>query len=172
MSKLYPCKKCGTEVPIRSKGLCPMCRENQRRENGEETAMSKKSHIPRITEKTKKKNKERKAIRDVYFDYHIAQCKKSEESNKPIYNPTRANICHILPKGQYPSLQANLDNFVYLTFEEHERFDLLLFSHSFKTLEKEFTNSLPIILKRLKKIIPLCMENKILLQELIKHFEL
>ena len=168
-NKLYPCKKCGTKVPIRSKGLCPKCREEERTNNGEKTMLNTTAApLPKVTEKTKKKNKLKKSIRDIYFDYHLGLCKKSEESGTPIYEPTRANICHILPKSTHPSVQANLDNCVYLTFSEHERFDQLLFRHEFETIQAEFPNSWEIILKRLEKIIPLCYERTKLYFELKK----
>ena len=169
MSKLYSCKKCGTKVPIRSKGLCPKCREAERTAKGEKTMLNTISApLPKITAKTKKKKQEIKSIRDIYFEYHLGLCKKSEESGTPIYEPTRANICHILPKSTHPSVQANLDNFVYLTFSEHERFDQLLFSHEFEKISEEFPNSWKIILKRLEKIIPLCYEKTRLYFELKK----
>lgn len=159
MSKLYPCNSCGAKVPIRSKGLCPKCREEQRTNNGEKTMLNTiVAPLPSITDKTRKKKLKIKSIRDVYFAYHIERCKASEESGAKISEPTRANICHILPKSTHPSVQANLDNFVYLTFSEHERFDQLLFKHEFETIQAEFPNSWKIILSRLKKVIPLCYE--------------
>ena len=170
--KLYPCDSCGKKVPIRSKGLCPSCREQQRVNNGTSTMLSKKSHIPKITDKTRKKNKEKKKERDVYFDYHINRCKASEDSGIVIYNATRANICHLLPKSTHQSVQANLDNCIYLTFPEHERFDKLLFEHDFEALEEQFEIGWKIACERLKKVIPLSTETTNLKTALTKYLEL
>ena len=107
---------------------------------------------------TANKVKENKNIRDVYFDILIPKCIRSEESGFPIYEPSRFNVCHLVDKGRHPSVQGCLDNYVYLTWEEHQRLDVLLFSHRFSDVEKEFKNSWKIICERYKKVLPLCTE--------------
>ena len=139
-SRKLPCQKCGAATAIRTtikegddKGLkvCPFCKPRK---------MAKKSYIRRITNKTKKKNKERSERRSSYFMYHILLCSVSEESGKHIKAPNRANIAHIIDKGRHKSLEDNLDNYVYLTLDEHTKFDNLLFSLRFEDLEIEFPN--------------------------------
>ena len=159
--RLYACDRCGTKVPVRSKGLCPRCREQERINNGTQTMLSKKHKLNKTSSKTSAKNREKKKVRDVYFEYHIARCTSSEDSGIIIYNPTKANICHLLPKSNHPSVQANLENCIYLTFTEHERFDKLLFEHRFEDLEKEFETAWPIALQRIKKLLPLAENTKL-----------
>ena len=172
VNKLYPCKKCGTKVPIRSKGLCPKCRELERTGNGEKTMLNTSIQLPKMTAKTKAKKKLVKSIRDIYFSYHIPKCLKSEEAGTPIHEATKANICHILPKSTHPSVQANLDNCVYLTFSEHERFDQLLFRHEFDKIMEEFPNSWKIILKRFGSISQLCTEKTKLFYAIQKYVDI
>ena len=42
--KLYPCKECGAKVPVRSKGLCPPCRDAEEGAGRGNYAYSKESH--------------------------------------------------------------------------------------------------------------------------------
>src|SRR5690606_5836386 len=65
----------------------------------------------------------------------------SEESGSPIYNPTKVNVCHLLPKRKYKSVAADLENCVYLTIDEHTRMDKLIDCNDFTALEREFPNS-------------------------------
>jgi len=132
---------------------------------------SPKKSIKNSREQTTVKKEDRSQLREVYFDYHINKCTHSEHSGKPINNPSRTNIAHIVPKGLHPSLQDNLDNFIYLLPEEHERFDKLLFSLEFDKLEKEFGNTCDIIWNRYLKIVDLCKENTKLLREIKKHID-
>jgi hypothetical protein len=94
----------------------------------------------------------------VYFSYHIGRCKFSEESGVNIHSPTRANIAHIIDKGRHKSVQSHLDNFIYLTMQEHTDFDKLLFENNFEALEKNFPNAWGIALERLKILLPECTE--------------
>lgn len=114
--------------------------------------------IKPITAKTAKKKAKQSSVRQVYFDYHINRCKYSEESGKPIGEATRANIAHLFDKGRHESVQANLDNFLYLTLQEHTDFDKHLFRLDFQEIEKEFPKSWEIACKRMKKILPLVKE--------------
>lgn len=161
--KKYPCKQCGTEVILRSKGLCPLCRSR-------ELPTKIKKAIPKFTVKTQKKNSERKLVRDVYFEYHIKKCTASEESGTPIFEANRGNICHILPKRLYTSVQANLDNCVYLTLEEHTKFDYLLDTLNFDKLEKEFPNVWKLLGGRYNKISKFTNEHGKLKQKFEEYF--
>lgn len=113
--------------------------------------------ITKQTEKNRQYRKSQSAIRDVYFEHHINLCHFSEESGIRIY-PTRANICHLFDKARHPSLQGNLQNYVYLTLDEHTLFDKLLYTHDFKQLEIKFVKSWKIACERIKDLLPLCLE--------------
>jgi hypothetical protein len=141
------CKICNQEEYLFSKGRCKMC-------------ASKDYTIPKISVKQKKEKKIQTDIRDIYFSYHIEKCKKSEESGKPIYEPNRSNICHILPKRIYKSVQGHFDNYIYLTLEEHSRFDKLLDEMDFDTLKKEFPSAIILLYLRFKKLIPFVKETE------------
>jgi hypothetical protein len=114
--------------------------------------------IPKISVKKQKEKKVQSDIRDVYFTYHTEKCRKSEESGSFIYEPSRCNICHILPKRTYKSIQGHLDNYVYLTLDEHTRFDKLLDEMDFDKLKKEFPVASLIVYLRFKKLIPFVTE--------------
>lgn len=153
MIKSKKCLEC--DRPAFSKGLCQIHQP--------------KKSIKQSRATTKEKNIGKQEKRNSYFDYHLERCTRSEESFKQISNPTKANICHILPKGIHPSLEDNLENCIYYLFEEHERFDKLLFSLEFEKLEKEFKNSWSKVCTRLKKLLPLCKESTNLSRELEKY---
>lgn len=132
---------------------------------------SSRKRIKPITEKTRQKKKEQSEIRNEYFEYHLLRCERSLESGQPIPNPTRANICHIFPKRLYKSVQANVENCIYLTLSEHTRFDQLLDTNNFKQLEQEF-KCWDTVLKRIKFLLPQVKENgklKTLLEEYINE---
>jgi hypothetical protein len=140
------CISCGREdQPWFSKKRCKQC-------------ASKDYKIPKISPKKRIEKKEQSDIRDVYFTYHISKCRKSEESGVPIYEPNRTNICHILPKRTYKSVQGHFDNYIYLTLDEHTRFDKLLDEMEFDKLKKEFPSAIIILYLRFKKLIPFVTE--------------
>ena len=127
--------------------------------------------IKPMTDKTRQKKKEQSAIRDEYFEYHLLRCQRSEESGVSISNPTRANICHLFPKRTYKSVQANVDNCIYLTLDEHTRFDQLLDTYQFDKLEEEF-QCWSNVVRKIKALLPEVEEMgklRILLEEYVKH---
>lgn len=164
--KKKPCISCGDDTYIFSKGKCRRCSEI-----GSKGLKSGKNRIKHITEKKLKEKQETREIRDEYFEHHINLCTHSEESGKQISNPTRANICHIFDKSRHPSLQANLENFVYLSFEEHQEFDKLLYSHKFERLEEEFKNSFEKACIRGEKLLSLCQENTVFMRKFKKYLD-
>ena len=94
-----------------------------------------------------------------FYDKHIERLRKnpfSMESKKYIANPSRANICHILPKrktGGFPSI-AKVDlNIIYLTLDEHTDFDRYLDNRDFKQLEIDFPNVFKILQERLPTLL-------------------
>ncbi len=164
------CNVCGECKPIFSKGRCSTC--TPKKPLTRSPLKQKAYSIPKQTEKNKTHRKSQSAIRNVYFDYHINLCEYSEESGKRIYNPTRANICHLFDKARHPSLQGNIDNYVYLTMEEHSEFDILLYKHEFVKLELKFPNSWLKACERIKTLLSLCEEQtkfKLKLEEYLKH---
>lgn len=173
--KLYPCIVCGTKVPVRSKGKCGLCRQMERIESGDLT--TKKYTIAPITNKRKKQRSEERGCLGTFFEFHIRQLERhpfSEESGKLIAEPSATNICHLLPKrkeGGFPSVQCNLDNFVYLTWEEHTLFDKLLDNREYKKLEENFPKTWKIVCSRLKKLLSLCQERNKMYFSLIDYFE-
>lgn len=167
-------KKCIIEIcnnPAFSKGYCKKHCTFKDLKSGIKNIKSKTSSIKRNREETVEKNKEKQEKRSIYFHYHLERCTHSEHSSKPIPNPTRSNICHILPKSTHPSLQDNLENCIYLTENEHERFDKLLFSHEFDKLEKEFEKTWDNICFLIKKLLVLCEENTTLTRALTKYLD-
>lgn len=150
------CIICNEKKYIFSKKRCLECSKVDYSKKSE-LNKSKKA-IPKITEKTKIKNKEKSSIRSIYFDYHISKCKRSEQSGVIIREPNRSNICHLFDKARHESVQGHLDNYVYLTLSEHTRFDQLLYEHRFTELEDEFTNSWLIALNRMTKVLPFVKE--------------
>jgi len=165
--KLYPCKECGAKVPIRSKGLCPPCREVQRRNQGEETMLTRKTPI----KKSFKVNKERKEKLSKFFEAHINFLKSNPfcfETGERIYDPSRLNIAHLFPKRKYHSVEDHSSNVVYLSWDAHTRFDRLVDTNNFDRLQKEFPKSF----ERMKKVLPLVEEKGLLktkLEEWLSH---
>lgn len=151
------CVDCGTEQFIFSKGKCKLCASKN-------TSLKGGGFI-----KVVKKPKSNKKELDTYFEQKITQLNKtrvSEESGKPIPFPTRGNICHLLDKSSHKSVAHHPENYVFLTWEEHGRFDQLLFAHEFKKLEAEYPNSWKLVLKRLESVIPSCTEKTRIIEAL------
>jgi hypothetical protein len=143
------CKNCQTEQYIFSKGRCQRCATIE-----DSKPLKRGTTINKQTDKNKAIRKSQSAIRDVYFDYHISNCKVSEHSGTNIFNPSRANICHLFDKARHPSVQGNLINYIYLTLDEHTRFDQLLYSHEFEKLEEEFPNAWASARGRMRLLLP------------------
>lgn len=159
MIKTKKCKLC--DKPAFSKGFC--------QQHMEKTALKSGGSIKKVSSKGNPDKVVRQTLRSIYFDYHIERCTHSEESGKSITAPSRTNICHLFDKSRHESLQDNLHNYVYLTFEEHQRFDQLLFSLRFEDIEKEFKNSWSKALIRIKKLLPLCEENTVFTRAITKY---
>jgi hypothetical protein len=141
------CVECGNEDFIFSKGRCKFC------------AVKSYGKPKQVSEKKMEAKKKQSSARSVYFDTLITLCKFSEESGERIYSPNRSNICHIFPKRIYKSIDTFLDNYVYLTLDEHTRFDYLLDTLNFEALEAEFPKAWKIAISRVKKLIPHISEN-------------
>ena len=155
--KLYPCGECGREVPIRSKGKCPLCRA---KEMGVDKP-KKTYYIPQRTEKNKEKRKRERECLGDFFEVNIEELKKypySNESGDYIIEPSSLNIAHLLPKSRYKSVQCHPNNCMYYTWNEHSKFDNLLDKREFEKLEKEFPNSWRIVCDKMEELLPLIKE--------------
>lgn len=155
MIKSKKCSEC--DNPVFSKGFCRFHQP--------------KKSIKKSRKQTVEKKKETQDKRNVYFEYHLNKCVRSDESGKPIISPTKANICHIFDKSRHPSLEDNLLNCVYLTLDEHQDFDRLLYSHRFSILEEKFKNSFEKACLIGKELLPLCQENTIFTREFKKYID-
>lgn len=153
MIKSKKCSEC--DRPVFSKGLCQLHQP--------------KKGIKQNRETTQEKSTIKKEKRNSYFEYHLERCTRSEESFKQISNPTRANVCHVFDKSRHPSLQDNLENCIYLTLNEHQDFDRLLYNHEFERLSIEFKNSFKKACIIANKLLPLCEESTNFTRELEKY---
>jgi hypothetical protein len=149
------CIECGREdLPWFSKKRCIYC---AKKSYGMKSK-NKENITPRMTPSTKEKKKLKQDVLSTYFKYHIDRCKRSENSGIIITSPTKANICHIFPKSNHPSVQANLDNCIYLTLDEHTMLDGYLFKHEFNKVEENMPKAWEIIKQRIRKIDGLIIE--------------
>lgn len=130
--RTYVCDRCGREVRIRSKGLCPACRAKELSENKERKPFLHKT----ISSKKKTKDPELSGFFRLMLDK--LNERKMSETGRSIPFPTVCNVCHILPKRIYKSVAKERLNILFLTNEEHTRFDHLLDTLDFEGLEKEF----------------------------------
>lgn len=129
-TRMLPCGRCGREVPIRSKGLCPACR-------AKELAAEGKARQRRpIKARPRKRDDELSG----FFERHVGILKGTRRSmtGAPIPYPSAANVCHLYPKRRYRSVATDDRNVVYLTLEEHTRLDYLLDTMDFDRLSEEF----------------------------------
>lgn len=80
-----------------------------------------------ILRKNRKAFKESLNDLDEYFDYHIKEIirvkAKCAECGIEIKEPTRWNVCHILPKSIFGSVRSLKENAIYLCREDHATFD-------------------------------------------------
>lgn len=129
--RTYKCERCGREVAIRSKGLCPVCRAKER-PTGERKPFLHKT----ISSKKKTKDPELSG----FFRLMLEELneKRMSETGRSIPMPTVCNVCHILPKRTYKSVAKERKNIIFLTDTEHTRFDHLMDTLDFDRLEQEF----------------------------------
>ena len=173
--KKLPCKTCGVPVTIRSKGECPPCRAKTLSvlKEGSGGGASKFFSKPNIGRKTKRKPKiSTPSTRPQFFKKHLeiisTDKMHSEESGNRLEGG-KVNICHILPKrksGGFPSLAECDLNIVYLTWQEHSRFDKLLDERRWDDLQREFPNTWGIVMGRLERLLGMCDERNKLFFEL------
>ena len=142
------CRSCNTEQYIFSRGRCQRCATIE-----DSKPLARTGKIKKQTPKNIAYRNMRSAVRDEYFLYHIQECQRSEFSGKTISDPNRSNICHLFDKGRHPSVQGDFRNYIYLTLDEHTRFDQLLYSHEFEKLQEEFRHAWILALGRMEMLL-------------------
>ena len=153
-AKNKKCTSCGREdQPWFSKKRCKGCACIEDRK-----PLKRGFVIKKQTEKNKVYRKSQSAVRDIYFSYHIVNCRSSEHSGIVIHNPGRSNCCHLFSKSKHPSVQDNLVNCIYLTLQEHTDFDRLLFENDFEGLEKKMPNAWATAKGRMQLLLPFVKE--------------
>ena len=151
--KLKICNVCGLEKPIWSKGRCLGC-----------------SRYPPLVKKPfVKKFKKKEGVG--YSEFYASEIEKyskhpySLATDAYIATVGTVNIAHIFPKSSYKSIAKEPQNIILLTWEEHTRFDDLLNIQDFSTLEKEFESCWGIICDRVRFLLPLITEKKVLVNK-------
>lgn len=133
---------CEWEGYVRSKGKCPYHR-----------SLELNTGKTKTWRKTGKQGSERSE----FFKKYLSEPydKWSLESGVLLRPFTVFNICHILPKRTYTSVEFDYLNIIHLTQDEHSRFDRLLDTNNFKRLEEEFPKTMkeirlrmPVLLKK------------------------
>lgn len=135
--KLYECKECGRKVIILSKGLCQVCRSKTK---------------PAARRKPRKKSHNYSGFYRACIE-ELFTIKISEYSGRSIIYPTTCNICHILPKRTYKSVAENRDNIVFLTEEEHSKYDKFLDCIDLPGLRVSMPGLYDLTIRRVSKMI-------------------
>jgi hypothetical protein len=155
--KLKECKKCHRDKLIWKDGMCMQCSNQSNFDKNVSFGMAVKSQMKRTplkkTRKSKPKNKE--FFERVYEEFKDSPV--SLESGKSLGELGTVNMAHLMPKEFYKSVAHDMDNIIILSWEEHTRFDDLLFTLEFEKLETEF-KCWSKICERFKLIIPKCSE--------------
>lgn len=142
-------------VTIRSKGLCPACRAKE--------LPPKERAAIRVKAKPKGKSLA------VFFGAHVARLSMTRRSATGAYIPCPgvSNICHLYPKRKYKSVAEDNDNIIYLTADEHTRFDYLLDTMDFSRLLDEFGNVWLLAARRMRDLAPRVEEDGKLKNQII-----
>ena len=85
--------------------------------------------------------------------------------------PGVSNICHLYPKRKYKSVAEDNDNIIYLTADEHTRFDYLLDTMDFSRLLDEFGNVWLLAARRMRDLTPRVEEDGKLKTRLLSWIE-
>lgn len=164
--KLKACKSCGLDKVIWKEGKCvDCCKPSFKTLSNSNTKTLGKGTNFRL-KKTLKSNKKNKEFFNLVYE-KFKDSAVSFESGKPLGKLGTVNMAHLMPKEFYKSVSHDIDNIILLSWEEHTRFDDLLFSLEFEKLEIEF-RSWSKICERFKLILPKCTEEgrlKIALKE-------
>lgn len=90
------------------------------------------------------------------FGAHVARLSMVRRSLTGMYIPCPGvgNICHLYPKRRYKSVAEDNDNVIYLTIDEHTRFDYLLDTMDFDRLLEEFGDTWLLVAKKMRDLAP------------------
>jgi hypothetical protein len=133
--------------------MCTPCRSN--------FLKSQEGYVPKTYTIKASPRKQRDTCLEGYFEVNISllnKTKRSEESGNRINEPSKVNICHIFPKRKYKSVQCNLDNVLFLTWDEHSRFDKLLDELRLDDIKREFPNAWENMTIKVRKLLPQVVE--------------
>ena len=142
------CKECGKEDYLFSKGRCGVC--------------AKRSYNGLKSSKPVKNNE-----LDTFFKKHLLLMQKHPfcvETNS-VLNLGKFHLAHLLPKRNHKSVATSDDNVVYVSWEVHQDYDMLLDQHRFKEIEEKY----PIIWKSLLNVLPSCQEQTKLVTKLKEY---
>lgn len=157
------CKNCGNEEFIFSRKRCKRCATiEDTKPLNRAPIVQKKYTIPKQTQKNKKYRISQSAIRNEFFENMIEKFNQNpvcSETGLFINNLSRWNICHILPKRTYKSVQCEEDNVILFCVDKHTEFDKYLDTFDFKSLEEKFPKSWLKVCKQVKNLLSLCKEN-------------
>lgn len=161
---LYPCDQCGKMVRVRSKGKCARCRQQELQAN---RVVELPKPLPKKS-RSKSQGKRESTLHKFFLNALETLPAVSQESGTPISDFSKKNVCHILPKRQYHSVECELLNIVVLTWGEHSRFDYLLDNRDQAALLQEFPRTCALIRQRMPDLLPLVQEKGSLLNFLIQ----
>ena len=175
---MYECDECGKMVTIRSKGKCGICRakeldiEKRNKQIDPENPQVKQYPltVEQVFKTRPRKNTDPKLVE--FFETNLQKLilhPYSELSGDYIANPSKFNICHILPKrksGGFPSIASDLRNCIFLTTSEHTTYDRLLDSCEFDELTSFFGNKADVFWSKIKRSLSLATERNTLRRKL------
>lgn len=131
------CVSCGTETYIFSKGRCKFCAQKE----------------------YNKPKKEKVDNSDFFAEFQKTATPICRENNKPIYNLSKLNFCHIFPKRKYKSVAHNSDNIIIYSWAKHTLFDDYLDKMDIEGFIQAFPNSKDEVISKVKKLLPILKEH-------------
>lgn len=134
------CNVCHNESYIFSRGRCKPC-------------ASKDYGFIKQSPATQKRKSGKQDVTEFFKGLLADVAPICEESGTKIRMLSHWNMCHILPKRLYKSIATDRRNIVVLTLENHTKLDNSLDKMDLQKVEKDFPNSYPIMLQRVKEML-------------------
>lgn len=125
-----------------------------------------------MIQRKKKKKSEADIELSLFFkemEEKLANHPYSQESNNQIAFNYRFSVCHIFPKRIYKSVQSDEQNIVFLTVDEHTRFDHLFDCMEFDKMKEEFPRVWDIMMERLDYLDGKITERKNHIENLLSY---
>lgn len=113
------CKSCSKETYIFSKGECLNC--------------SRKRYVSKRSEDRKERRQ--------FFKVGVGKSDYCVETGAYIQSLSSGNLCHILPKRSYKSVETDVNNIIILTLEQHHKLDRYLDSIDLQGLKENMPKS-------------------------------